>query len=310
MKCLRYIFLFGIIILLFSCKKFKGSQEIPAYLKIEPWTFTTNYEIEGAATHAITDAWVYVDGSVHGCFEMKQHDDGVYSVIPLLNKGNHKLQIYPGVKLNGISSTRIQYPFYQPYVCTRDLVEGEITTISPSTRYYSIDSTNIVFKREAWEDFEEVNNIHIYRIDTTYAELHQISHRDNPNAWMDPLDTLNHYRSGHVHVGDSVRRMALASAELYNLPNVGNYVLMEMDYKCSADILIGMYIHSAQQGIMDKELYYLRSTNTWKKVYINFSPTITENQNADYFKFYLKGAVAEGGEADFYFDNIKLIYVE
>lgn len=308
MKCLRYIFLCGIIILLFSCKKFKGSQEIPAYLRIEPWTFTANYEVYGAATHAITDAWVYVDGSLQGCFEFKNHNDGQYVLIPLLEKGDHKLQIYPGVKLNGIASTRIQYPFYKPYECRRTLVEGEIDSISPSTTYYSIDST--LMRIKMMEDFEEVNNIKLYRIDTTYAELHQISHRTDQNAWMDPLDTINHYRSGHVHVGDSIRKMGLASGELYNLPNVGNYVIMEMDYKCSAEILVGMYIWDAQNGLRDKELYYLRTSNTWKKVYLNYSPTITENTSATYFKFYLKGAVEEGGEADFYIDNIKLIYVE
>lgn len=308
MKGLRYFFIFGIVLLLFSCKKFKGSQEIPAYLKIEPWTFTTNYEIEGAATQAITDAWLYVNGNYQGCYELKNHDDGVYVMIPVLEKGEKKLQIYPGIKMNGIASTRIQYPFYQPYKCKKTLVEGEIETISPSTKYYSIDSTAVRFKMK--EDFEEVNNIKLYRIDTTYAELHQISHRNNQNAWMDPLDTLNHYRSGHVHLGDSIRRMGLASGELYNLPTVGNYVLLEMDYKCSAEILVGMYIMSAQNGLMDKELYYLKTTDTWKKTYLNFSPTITENNNATYVKFYMKSAVAEGETADIYLDNIKLIYVE
>lgn len=308
MKSLRYIFLFGIIILLFSCKKFKGSQEIPAYLRIEPWTLTTNYDVEGAATHAITDAWVYIDGNLHGCFELKNHDDGQYVLVPVLNKGSHKLQIYPGVKMNGISSTRIQYPFYKPFVCTRDLTEGEIDTLRPYTHYYSIDSTLMRFKMQ--EDFEEINNIKLYRIDTTYAELHQISHRTDQNAWLDPIDTINHYRSGHVHLGDSIRRMGLASGELYDLPTVGNYVLMEMDYKCSTEMLVGLYLMSSQEGLIDKELYYLRASNNWKKIYLNFSPTITENNHATYVKFYMKGAVEEGGEADFYFDNIKLIYVE
>ncbi len=308
MKCLRYIFLFAIVVLLFSCKKFKGSQEIPAYLRIEPWTLTTNYEIEGAATQAITDAWVYVNGNLHGCFEFKNHDDGLYTMIPLLEKGEKTLQIYPGVKMNGISSTRIQYPFYQPYKIKHTFVEGEMGSVSPSTKYYSVDSTNVHFK--LMEDFEEINNIKFYRIDTTYAPLEQISHRTNPNAWMDPLDTINHYRSGHIHVGDSLTRFCIASGELTNLPAVGNYVMMEVDYKCDREMLIGMYIMSSQYGLQDKELYYLKATDTWKKAYINFSPTVTDNYNALYFKVYFRGHVSAGETADFYFDNIKLIYVE
>ena len=308
MKSLRYFFIFGIVLLLFSCKKFSGSQEIPAYLKIEPWTFTTNYEIEGAATQAITDAWVYVNGNYLGCYEMKSHDDGVYSMIPVLEKGEKKLQIYPGIKMNGISSTRIQYPFYKPYVCKKTLVEGQIETITPSTKYYSIDSTSVHFKMK--EDFEEVHNIKIYRIDTTYAQLLSVEHSVDSNAWVDPMDPLNHYRSGYVHLGDSIRRMGLASGELHELPAVGNYIMLEMDYKCNAEILVGMYIMSPQDGLMDKELYYLKASNTWKKTYLNFSPTVTENNGATYFKFYLKSAVSEGSSADIYIDNIKLIYVD
>ena len=308
MKSLRYIFLFGIVLLLFSCKKFSGSQEIPAYLRIEPWTLTTNYEIEGAATEAITDAWVYINGNLLGCYELKNHDDGKYVMVPVLEKGEKTIQLYPGVKMNGIASTRIQYPFYKPYKIKKTLVEGEIDTITPSTKYYSIDST--LMRIKMMEDFEEINNIKIYRFDTTYAELHQVSHRTDANAWMDPFDTINHYRSGHVHLGDSIKKMGLASGELYNLPAVGNYVMMEMDYKCDAEILIGLFIWSAQNGLQDKELYYLKATDTWKKAYINYSPTITENNNASYFKFYLKSAVTGDETADLYLDNIKLIYIE
>lgn len=311
MKCLRYFFLIGIVLVLFSCKKFSGSQEIPAYLRIEPWTLTTNYEHEGAATEAITDAWLYVNGNFQGCYELKNHDDGVYVMVPILAKGEKTLHLYPGVKLNGISSTRIQYPFYQADTFKHTFVEGQIGTLTPSTKYFDIDNTNMRFKM--LEDFEEINNIQSnVKIDTSYshAVLEQISHRNNPNAWVDPLDTINRYRSGHIHLGDSIRRFSLASIELTGFPGAGKYVMMEMDYKCDDEFLIGMYIWSAQNGLQDKELYYLKATDTWKKAYINFSPTVTESYYASYFKFYIKGAVDSGETADFYFDNIKLIYVE
>ena len=155
MKSLRYIFLFGIVLLLFSCKKFNGSQEIPAYLKIEPWTLTTNYDVEGAATEAITDAWVYVNGNYLGCYELKSHTDGHYAMVPILEKGEKTIHLYPGVKQNGRSSTRIQYPFYRPYKFGISLNPGEIQTVAPSTSYYSVDSTSVTFKLK--EDFEEIN---------------------------------------------------------------------------------------------------------------------------------------------------------
>ena len=310
MKVFRYLSFLLIILVLFSCKKFKGSQEIPAYLHIEPWTFTTNYIIYGAATEAITDAWVYVDGDLLGCYEIQSHDDGMYVRVPVLEKDSHKLQIYPGVKLNGIASTRIQYPFYKPYVITRTLTPGKIDTISPSTVYYSIDSTSMRFKREAMEDFEDINNIKLDSTPNSKTKIRQISHRNNPNAWLDPYDTINHYRSGRVQLTDSINIFEIASKELRNLPTVGNYVLLELDYKCDNNFLVGMYIHTSQSGVMDKELYYLKATDIWKKVYLNFSPTVTENFNADYVKFYFRGYQGEADTTNFYFDNLKLIYLE
>lgn len=308
MKVFRYLSVFLIVLVLFSCKKFKGSQEIPAYVCVEPWTLTTNYIIYGAATEAITDAWLYVDGNLLGCYEIQQHNDGRYVKIPVLEHGSHKLQFYPGIKMNGISSTRIQYPFYKPYVVTRDLTPGSIDTVRPSTVYYSIDSTSMRFKMK--EDFEDIHNVKLYRPDSTWAELYVANHNTDPNAWLDPVDPNEHYRSGYVHLEDSITRFCLISDRLVGLPAVGNYVLMELDFKCDNDFLVGMYIKNPSEPIMDKELYYFRATDVWKKVYINFSPTITDNYNADYVKFYFKGYAGAADTTKFYFDNIKLIYRE
>ena len=313
MKSLRYIFIFGLVLLLFSCKKFKGSQEVPAYLRIEPWTLNANngYDIEGALTHGIIDAWLYVNGSFQGCYEMRRHDDGeVYALIPILEEGEKNLQFYPGIKMNSISSTRIQYPFYKPYrISGHNFVPGQIDTIRPVTKYYSVDSSYMQF---TIEDFEEINNIILTPLDTTYAALQQISHRSDTNAWIDPCnpaDSISHYRSGHVHLADSTLSFWLQSPYLTDLPADGrSYVLLEIDYKCTSDFLIGLLVRSPQDGLVEKQLVYLKATNKWKKAYINFTPTIIENYNASYFRYYLRGSVFEGESADFYFDNIKLIY--
>ena len=314
MKVFRYLSIFLVVLVLFSCKKFKGTQEIPSYVRVEPWTFTTDYRIYGAATHAITDAWLYVDGNLLGCYEIQSHDDGKYVMIPVLEKGSHKLQIYPGIKMNGIASTRIQYPFYKPFVITSDLTPGEIQTVDPSTVYYSIDSTSMRFEMK--QDFEEINNMFAanadVKIDTSFSKavMKQRSHRTDPNAWMDPNDTLNHYRSARVQLNDSIRRFRLASRELRDLPAVGNYVLLELDYKCDEDFLFGMFVHTSQNGIWAKELYWVKATDTWKKIYLNMSPTVTDNYNADYLKFYFEGYAGTADSTNFYFDNIKLIYRE
>ena len=100
MQKLRYLIsccvalLFSSIVLS-SCNNFKGSQEIPAYIHIDTFLFTTNYGLEGAASHKITDAWLYIDDDIQGCYELP-------ATIPVLERGNHRVTIIPGIKLNGI----------------------------------------------------------------------------------------------------------------------------------------------------------------------------------------------------------------
>ena len=310
MKVFRYLSFLLIILVLFSCKKFKGSQEIPAYFRVEPWSFTTYYPVYYAATHAITDVWVYIDGSLLGCYELQSHDDGVYAMIPVLEKGQHKVHFYPGIKMNGIASTRVQYPFYRPQIIDMDLVPGKIDTIRPSTEYYDIDNSSIRFKREACEDFEDVNNIKVDSTTNSKTRFHQINYYTDHNAWVDPYDSLAHYRSGRLQLHDSIDFFEVGSKELIGLPAVGNYVMLEIDYKCDNDFLVGMYITTNQGQTLDKELYFIKSTNVWKKVYINFSPTVTENYNAESLKFYIRGYAGIADTTNYYFDNLKLVYQE
>jgi len=97
-----------------SCRKFDGDQTIPAFIRIDTISLTSDYFTEGANTHNISDAWVYVNDQIIGAFELP-------ALIPVLAKGTNKLEIRPGIKLNGISSTRAPYPFYKPFITQYDV---------------------------------------------------------------------------------------------------------------------------------------------------------------------------------------------
>lgn len=318
MKKLRDLFLIGIFVVSFiSCTKFKGDQEIPAYMCVKPWTLTTDYSREGAATEAITDTWVYIDGNFLGCYEMRQKVTTVENpethtidtiidksvTFPVLEKGKHDIILYNGIKLNGIASTRVQYPFYQPYkIKEYEFTPGKIDTFSPTTRYYDIDEGFLHFK--LMEDFEspQLKFTKTSGSDTTIVKA---SRFDDPNVWMGDLE--HSVYSGHVWLGDTIKSFCVATDPIYGLPNQGDYILLEIDYKCDVDFEVGVFAKT-KNGIETFELVYLRATDVWKKNYVNIGPTITDNQSATYFKIFLAGSILDGETADFYFDNIKLVY--
>ena len=300
MKTARYIFSLLIVALFAtmtfsSCNEFEGNQEIPAYIHIDTFLLSTDYEFEGAASHKITDVWLYVDGNVQGCYELPAN-------IPVLERGKHKLHIYPGIKLNGISSTRTINPFYHPYIIEEyEFVEEKIDTLHPYTTYYSPDESTINFR--FIEDYERQTHLeNTQDSDTTITR----TDRDDPERWDDRYNN-SHY-SGYVHLNqsDSITYFCVA---YYDLPNQGNSIFLEIDYKCTEVFEVGLFAKIS--SVENMPLVYVNPSPVWNKIYINLGPNITDNQSAEYFKFYIAGRIDdEDTEAEYYFDNIKLVYRE
>ncbi|MBO5810930.1 MAG: hypothetical protein J6R17_07900 [Bacteroidales bacterium] len=298
MKVLRYIFSLFIasmfaLMTFSSCNNFEGSQEIPAYIHVDTFLLTTNYEIEGAASHKITDVWLYIDNNLQGCYEMP-------ATIPVLERGKHKITIYPGIKLNGISSTRTINPFYKPYIIEElELEEKVIDTIHPSTTYYSKDESTLEFAFK--DDFER----QIFVEDSNGSDTAIIrTDRDAPERWDDEFNN-SHY-SGYVWLGDTINNFCFTSTELRDLPNQGNSIFLEIDYKCTEVFEVGLYAKISQMEIIP--LVYVNPSPTWNKIYINIGPSITDTKDAEYFKFYIAGMIDKNSEAEYYFDNLKLVY--
>ncbi len=299
MKKIQNIFISAIIVLfstifITSCHPFKGNQEIPAYLHVDTFLLTTNYGIEGAASHKITDVAVYIDDDYQGYYEMP-------ATIPILERGKHKLTLMAGIKLNGNSSTRTVNPFYVPYIIEDyEFTEKVVDTVTPSTHYYPIDNSDIHFD---WaEDFERQISFETPAYsDTTITR----TDRDTPDVWKDK-EGNSHY-SGYVWIEDTLTFM-ITSPKIYGLPDQGNSIFLEMDYKCTDLFTVGLLAKIASEDMI--ELVHVNPSEKWNKIYINLGPSITDasSSNPEYFRVYISGATEENTVAEYYFDNIKVVY--
>ncbi|MBR0322960.1 MAG: hypothetical protein IIX06_00530 [Bacteroidales bacterium] len=299
MKIIKNLFLSTLTIvfsaiLMTSCHPFEGNQEIPAYLHVDKFLLTTNYYAEGAASHKITDVAVYIDDSYQGYYELP-------ATIPILERGKHKLTLYPGIKLNGNSSTRTINPFYVPYTIEDYVFEEKvIDTVTPSTQYLPIDESDINF---VWmEDFErQVNFETVAYSDTTITR----TDRDAPDVWKD-REGNSHY-SGYVWIEDTLT-FCITTPKLYDLPNQGNSIFLELDYKCTEMFSVGLFAKIASEEKI--ELVHVNPSAEWNKIYINLGPNITNtsSSNPEYFRVYISGATEKNTEAKYFFDNIKIVY--
>jgi hypothetical protein len=279
------IFLFLVIgvTLLSSCVAFEGEQTIPAYIHIDTILLTTNPATQGTKNAKITDAWVYVDDELIGAFELP-------ATFPVLKSGKQTVRIQAGIKMNGIASTRIYYPFYRAYSKEITLVEEETDTLHPGVTYYD----NTLFK---WrEDFENGG-----------SSLEPTSKSDTAIVVVSGAgNTFEGTYSGALFLGDSAQIAEVATIESYTLP-VGQVVFLELNYKTNNQLTIGVYGNAPGQTIQTPVLV-LNPSSTWNKIYINLTPTIGNMSSATNYKIFFGMLRGEGvASPACYIDNVKLL---
>ena len=115
--------LFLLVLLLTACEIINPEEDIPSFISIE------EFEHSDVGTAKIVDAWVYIDNEIQGIYSLP-------NTIPILKNGEQKLYIAPGIKENGISATRTNYPFYVWHQEEVNLSQ-DTTFINPRTSYIS-----------------------------------------------------------------------------------------------------------------------------------------------------------------------------
>ncbi|MBN1339727.1 MAG: hypothetical protein JXA03_10410 [Bacteroidales bacterium] len=279
-----------LIFIQISCDKFESDQTVPAYLRIDTFLLKDNPDlVEGMLSHGITDVWVFADDDILGAFELP-------AVIPVLKQGSHKITLAPGIKYNGMSGTRGPYPFFASWEAVAfDLFPDSVHHIIPEVKYYS----NTVF---SWlEDFED-GFISFEATSNSDTSLQLIEYQE-----ADPL--LGHYSGrGALNLEDNILEVATNVSEGggFTFP-AGSPVFMEINFRANSVFLVGLYVTKAAEVILQPVLVMNPTGGKWKKIYVNFSPSIQDNNNALYFNFFLRMESDGSGSQMIEIDNIKLV---
>ncbi|NOX86295.1 MAG: hypothetical protein GXO86_10090 [Chlorobi bacterium] len=271
-----------------GCYKFEGDQTVPAYLKIDSISVVTYFPEEGTSSSKITDVWAYLDDNLVGVFELP-------ALFPVLARGKHKLQLKAGIMLNGISSTRVPYPFYLPVDYADFEFYEDSVQVPPvlTTEYYP----GLNF---AWmEDFENEG----LKIDETSIS-DTVIERTQEGAFITPTSKY----SGVIHLTTEKPIYSAVSYDLYPMPKAGTPTMLEMNFKTDNLFNVGLLIQEQGQ-IIKLPLVILAHSSEWNKIYINLGPNLSLHSKATGFKVLLEGGLElEKQSATIYLDNIKMIY--
>ncbi len=276
--------------LLYSCDKFEGDMTIPSYLQIEKIKLVDNPNInEGSLSNKITDAWVYVDDELIGAFELP-------AKFPILKKGQHKITILPGIKMNGISGTRISYPFYKSIeIYNFNLVPDSITKIDTNLLVTSyLDNTKFAWK----EDFED-GGVSLQKRSNSDTGIYKTNI---------PQYVFEGTYSGLVNLLSNQNFFEIETIDNFVLPKNGSPVFLEMNYKNNNIFMVGFFAYYSNT-IKQVATITLYPTSEWKKIYINLTPDLANEYNASSFKIFFGHYKQETvNEAVIVFDNIKLVH--
>lgn len=278
----KFIILFLLIIS--SCER---EAEIATYFSINNFSF---YDLEGqinesTETTAISDGWVTINGGFLGAFETP-------SKIPIINiEENNEIRISPGIKENGISGSRIIYPFYNIFEVSIDnAFEEETIIISPETSYK--ENTNFKFLNQG--SFEIGNML-----------------QETENSDTIPLIQSNEVFDGEkscaICINNSNDSYQVITIDELLFNNFPENIFLEMNFKSDIDFKIGLIRNN---NIEDKiEHMKIYKSENWKKIYLNLSSLIIPNISNSTFQIYFESEMAyNDSQGCTYLDNLKVVY--
>lgn len=263
---------------------------VPSYISVDAFALATDYE-QGTASQKITDAWVYLDETLIGTFELPAR-------VPILTEGTQNITLRPGIKINGISSTRAIYPYLNPVTRSIRLSKDSVSAFSTiGTRYRA----NVIFP---WlENFEHST----VSMDTTSKSTVSLQRTQDPQMIFSFPGESDSY-SGMVQLPSDTSVFEIVTKEIFDFPPAGSEVFLEMNYKTNNTFVVGVIYKSS--GIqVQRPLLVLNESDEWNKVYVNLTVPKYDTPNASDFKIFFGAKTDEGrNEATILLDNLKLVH--
>ena len=288
MKYLSAIFLFALLFL--QCDQ---PEPIPAYIRIEP--FVVDASAGGAAIHEVTEGWLYVNNELLGGFHLPAE-------IPVLTEGDVEVQIFPGVKINGLNSSPGIYPMFKRFVRSVNLVAGTTITIQPTTEY----EDNAIFPFDPDKTtFDGATSIQFDNRDF-----------DNDNTFL--VNSEGGFQGrGILMKVDTMNPILEIATETIALPNTGDRnVWLEMQHQNDVPFSIQILAvdDTGFETAIPLFLFNVTKEGQWNKIYFNLTDYLADTKKPTYRLFYrLPLPVGNDGQysalqGTVKLDNIRLVH--
>jgi hypothetical protein len=285
-KLSSILLILAVAFIIQSCNIINPKEEIPTYIFIDSIALRNVAPgVHGSPSERITDAWVYLDNNLIGAFELP-------AKIPiiLLNASN-EVSVRAGIWDNGISGTRVQYPYY---IISNHVVPaspGNTIPIEVGTEY----NANVKF--HLIEDFEQGNSfVRFLNADTMLVRTSTVP----SDLRGSNIGKMEFNRTNGAMGGQAITSQAIS------IPGtLQSYI--EMDYRCDVPITIASQVTGGGAAVITGDIISLKERTGWNKVYINLTEYGVNYSGRD-FNFMIKAALPDGQNEGFVeIDNFKVL---
>ena len=282
------IILFFAVSLAISCKR-SDSDLVPAFISVSEYTVQTSTSSQGSNSTGITEFWCYTDGDILGVVDTPVS-------LPLLKQGRQTINVFPGIKNNGMGVSRIRYPFYTSFDTTLDVVPGQTYTLKP--RFSYIDNAVI----DKTRDFESSS---VFQVGSV-----------NEGGTFDWFDVSGFpatgIRCGRFSLPPNATLISYLDQTSFSIIS-GSVAFMEMDYSCNNTFSVGVYVN--QSGSLTKvPVLYLTPTQSgseglpnWNKIYMDLGMVAKQYPNATVYNLFIECSRNEAAVPVIYLDDIKIV---
>ena len=283
---MRSLYIFISAIVLIGCQQ---EDLTPSFLRIDSIELSTDGTTEGDNSHDIVDAWIYLDNAPLGVHEMP-------FVMPVLEEGEHQLTIFPGIKKNGISASRIIYPFYDRWEATVNFVKEDTLVITPVVSY----KNNV--EMALLEDFEDAG-----------IDFVKYGESDTSIQFVDDPSIVKYgSKCGGISLNTEDSILLVKTISNLNLDRT-NDCFIELDYMNNNTFGFGLIAYEGPVQLDQPILYIWNAQNNaemqWKKIYINLWEEVSAplNTTSAYGIYFLSRLDEENSFGNIYVDNIKIV---
>lgn len=267
-----------------SCNIINPKEKIPTYIKLDSFSVKTNdYSRTGSINSKITGAWVYVNNSLIGAFDIP-------STIPVIIDKPSIVSIAPGVDYSGFKNYMSTYPFYTFDTFQISPSNGNVIAHSGSVKYSDAAIFRWIGDFETGNKFQKVNTAKVE--DTGMVRVSSADKVFEGGA------------SGYIYMDSNHPTSESISTDDIQIPSGEAY--LELNYKCNTTLNIGL------QTVVGSDIVYeyligIKPNENWNKLYLNLA-SFTGKYKGSAYHIMIKTGLQEGqSNAYVLFDNFKVV---